>query len=88
MWRRQILGERTRIITDNVPDGAKNSEAGLRGEIELSLTFEIPCKLAITTARYEWQVSYSLNGLPPKLKTVPRRRTIRCGKAFGIWVCR
>jgi hypothetical protein len=86
-WRQNIQGERAKVVAENVPDGARNAEAILGG-IELQVTFVIPCKSAAITARYGWQVSFSLNGAPPKTKTVSRKRTIGCGKAFGIWVCR
>jgi hypothetical protein len=86
-WRRNIQGERAKIIAENVPEGARSTEAILR-EIELQVTFLIPCKSAAITAGYEWQVSYSLIGAPPKTKIVSRKRTIACGKVFGMWVCR
>jgi hypothetical protein len=86
-WRRNVEGERTRVIAENVPDGAKETKAML-GEIEFQVGFVTPCKSAAVTARYAWQVSYSLNGTPSKTKTVSRRRTIGCGKIFGMWVCR
>src|SRR5205807_331462 len=72
-WRRNIEGERTRIIAENVPDGAKETGAIL-GEIEFQVVFVTPCKSAAITARYAWQVSYSLNGTPSKTKTVSRKR--------------
>jgi hypothetical protein len=86
--RRSILGERPKIISENAPVDAKNTEANLNGEIELTLSFRIPCQLAEINARYEWRVSYSMNGTPSKPKTVPRKKTFRCGKLFGTWVCR
>ena len=86
-WRRNIQGERAKIIAENVPDGAAHTEAVL-GEIEFQVTFLIPCKSAAITARYAWQVSYSLNGAQSKPKIVSRRRNIGCAKVFGMWVCR
>ena len=85
-WRGKIQGERAKIIAENVPDGAKNTEAVL-GEIESQVTFLLPCKSAVVTARYSWQVSYSLNGAQ-KAKTVQRKATMGCAKVFGMWVCR
>jgi hypothetical protein len=85
--RRNIQGERAKIIAENVPDGARNTEAIL-GEIEFQILFVIPCKSAAITARYIWQVSYSLDGMPSRTKTVSRKRTSGCGRVFGMWVCR
>jgi len=89
-WRRNIQGERSTIIAENVPADAVAKEAVL-GEIEFQVTFVIPCKSAAITARYAWQVSYtlSLNTFAARTKkTVPRRKTMGCGKILGMWVCR
>lgn len=94
--RRNIQGEREKIIKENVPDRAVEKEAVL-GEIEFQVTFLIPCNSAAITARYEWKVSYypslhgdNVFGVQGKKETKPvsRRRTFGCGRAFGIWVCR
>lgn len=89
--RRHIQGEREKIINENVPDRAVEKEAVL-AEIEFQVTFLIPCKSAAITARYEWQVSYSVydpgHGASRQTRTVPRRRTIGCANVFGMWVCR
>jgi hypothetical protein len=87
-WRRKIMGERAMVIAENVPGGAQNPEANLLGEIELNIMFVIPCNMANVTARSTWQVSYSVNATPSRPKTVARKKTIRCAKAFGMWVCR
>lgn len=86
-WRRDIPREKPRIIAGNIPDGAREPEAIIIGEINFNLSFAVPCTVAVITAQYEWRVTYSLNGTPAKPKIVPRKKTIRCGKLFGIWGC-
>jgi carboxypeptidase family protein len=89
-WRRNIQSEREKIIAENVPAGAIEQEAVL-GEIEFQVTVLIPCKSAAVAARYVWQVSYSVSDsgyrAVRQTRTVPRRRTIGCGKVLGMWVC-
>jgi hypothetical protein len=87
-WRRNIQGERAKIIAENVPEGAKNTEANL-GEPEVQIIFVIPCKSAVVMASYAWRISYSVGAAAiAKTKTVSKKRTIACGKVFGMWVCR
>jgi hypothetical protein len=87
-WRSQIQGERAKIIAESVPNNFEYAEAqAVLGEIEFQYSFPKPCKAAVVTARYTWQVSYLVPGVPRKSKSVPRQRTISCGKLFGMWGC-
>jgi hypothetical protein len=86
-WRREIEGERAKILAQNAPVGAQNAEARL-GQIEFQYAFPKRCKAAVVTAVYVWQISYSDAVAPSKSKSVSRRRTIGCGKVLGMWVCR
>jgi hypothetical protein len=85
-WRREIEGERAKILAQNVPDGSENAEARL-GQIEFQYAFPKPCKAAVVTASYSWQISYSNAIAPRKTRTVAGRRTIGCGKVLGMWIC-
>jgi len=85
-WRQDISGERARIISEAFPDNSKNAEANL-GLIEFQYRFPKPCKAAVVTARYAWQVSYSSPVVPRQAKSVSKRRTIRCSRFQGAWGC-
>jgi hypothetical protein len=84
-WRQQIEGERARIIKENVPGDiqAAHAEASL-GEIDFQYAFPKPCKAAVVTARYVWQI---VSPLASGRKSVSRQRIIGCGKFLGGWVC-
>ena len=84
-WRRNIEGERSKIIARNGPDGTQNTEASLGG-IEYTSTFLKACKVGIFTARYAWQVTtYDPEG--KKVVTVRKEKTFTCGKIGGAWIC-
>jgi hypothetical protein len=88
-WRSQIQGERAKIIADSVSNRIETAEADAAlGEIEFRYSFPKPCKAAVITARYSWQVSYLVPGAHRQSKSVPRQRIIPCGKFLGMWACR
>jgi hypothetical protein len=87
-WRRKIEGERARIIAENVAEGRGHTEATL-GKIEFQYSFIEPCRAAVVTARYAWQVYVPGNATSPgKTNNVSKERRFACGMLLGIWGCR
>jgi hypothetical protein len=84
-WRRKIEGERRRIISENVPDGAVEVEATL-GALEYVSTFLRGCQEGVITVRYVWEVSANVNGTT-KVLTVARAKKFTCLKVVGAWLC-
>lgn len=86
-WRRQIQGEEARVIRENRPKDIEYFAEASLGEIDFRYAFPKPCKAAIVTARYTWQILYSSHIAPSETRRVPRQRIIGCGKFLGAWVC-
>jgi hypothetical protein len=90
-WRREIEGERSRIIAQNAPEAAPGHPPGAEAtlsQIEFQYAFPQRCKSAVVTASYVWRINYFSAAAPAKSKNVARRRIIGCRKFFGAWVCR
>jgi hypothetical protein len=83
-WRRNIAGERPKIIAGNVPAGVENPEAAL-GEFEYASIFFKGCHEGVVTVRYAWQVSMNVNQTK-KVLTVARERKFACFKIGGVWL--
>jgi hypothetical protein len=60
IWRRNIEGDRRKIIVENARVGVENLEAGL-GAIEYNSTFFKRCTAGLFTVRYMWQVRTNVN---------------------------
>jgi hypothetical protein len=87
-WRRQIQGEQTKIMAENVPKNIEKAEASL-GHIEFQYSFPQPCKAAVVMATYEWRISWPANPVSPgKSKSVRKEKSFFCGKLLGFWGCR
>ncbi|MBD0369807.1 MAG: hypothetical protein ICV60_03065 [Pyrinomonadaceae bacterium] len=85
-WRRNIEGERQKIIAENAPDGAANAEAVL-GEIEYATTFIMSCRSAAVILRYVWQVRTNFNGKITS-RPIAKSKRVVCTKVAGVWLCR
>jgi hypothetical protein len=93
-WKRNIEGEKPKIIAENMPVGVANPnmypgfpqpEATL-DKIEYESRFPKACTASVT-AKYVWQVRKSINGM---ITVVPVRRGKRftCVKTGETWRCR
>ena len=85
-WRRSIEGERQRIISENAPARAANTEATL-GALEYNVAFFNFCRAVTVTARYAWQLRSNVNGTI-KVSSVAKERRFACMKIGGAWLCR
>lgn len=81
MWRRNIEGDRRKIIAQSVPAGVENAEATL-GPIEYQSTVFNRCTAGVVTAMYVWQVTS-----PVKTIRVPKEKRFTCVKIGGLWLC-
>jgi hypothetical protein len=87
IWRRNIEGERRKIIAQNVPAGVQNTEASL-GPIEYRTTFFKACLAGVVTVRYVWQVKTDANPVTPgKVVAVSKEKRFACVKIGGAWLC-
>jgi hypothetical protein len=92
-WRRNIEGERRRIIAENMPGGIANAIGQLTGAkpeatlgaIEYESSFPQMCRASIT-ARYVWQVRINLNGRI-KAMSIAGQRKFACAKTLETWRC-
>jgi hypothetical protein len=85
-WRRNIEGERSKVIATNAPAGIDNAEASL-GTIEYQITFLEACLPGFVKARYVWQIRTNINGTI-RMATVAKEKRFTCMKLGGVWFCR
>jgi hypothetical protein len=85
MWRRNIEGDRRKIVAENAPRGVENAEASL-GAIEYESTFFRTCTAGFVTVRYVWQIRANVNGTI-KVVAVAQKKRFACVKAGATWLC-
>jgi outer membrane biosynthesis protein TonB len=91
-WRRNIEGERNKVIARNAPSGADNALTGVNnaeaslGPIEYQITFPDACMPGFVRARYVWQIRTNVNGTI-KVATVAQEKRYTCAKIGGVWFC-
>lgn len=94
-WRRNIEGERRKILAENRPSsvanpkglvGFANAEATL-GEIKYEIRFPKVCRASVT-ARYVWQVKTQGTLIAQgTVKAVPKEKRFACAKTGATWIC-
>lgn len=85
-WRRNIEGERSKIIAQNAPAGVDGVDASL-GPMEYQITFFKECMGGLVTARYAWQVTTNVQGAR-RTVTVAKQKRFACVKVGDAWLCR
>lgn len=86
VWQGSIKRERRRIIAENTPDGGLEPKADLVA-LGYEAAFSTDCNEARVTASYVWQVSAMFADGPKKVVNVPRKKSFRCTRFRGVWVC-
>ena len=92
-WKRNIEGEKPKVIAKNMPAGVANSNAFLgfpQPEAPLEIKYESRFPKACTasvTAKYMWQVRKNINGTITVVP-VPRVQRFVCVKTGETWRCR
>jgi hypothetical protein len=93
-WHDVIEGERPAVIKRHVPPLPTPTREDIRrGEAELSpvvykAAFSKDCTVATVTARYEWRVTWAVDGAPNReAKTVKGARKFECSKDGAAWRC-
>jgi hypothetical protein len=84
-WRREVEGNRRKLIARRVLSRAGNSEATL-GAVEYEITFSQACKAAVVRVRYVWQVRTNVNGTI-MVVPVPEGKRFDCVKVGDAWRC-
>jgi hypothetical protein len=85
-WRRNIEGDRQRIIAENAPERSQGTEATL-GALEYTSSFFKACSAGVVTVSYVWRVRTSVNGTI-KVLSIPKEKKFACMKIGGTWLCR
>jgi hypothetical protein len=85
-WRRNIEGERQRIISENSPARSQEAEASL-GALEYASSFSQSCRAGFVMVRYVWRVRVNLNGTI-KVLSIPKEKRFACTKVGASWLCR